>query len=209
MKWDALRVGGGRLMNEKVDHQEEVMAYVRQAEAMNIPVIDLLNRAILAELQVREYERRMNVSVDFVRFMRVDFSGLKPEEWKSLGALRDILANVLDAVDCWRVRYALAWLRANRVLHEAKDTPSPLRKFLRRLGDAIASPSEIEFYVRGRRTEKRRLEVLQAFAGGRRLSKRIDQDSMARKHAFSDWESLSRAARRYRKTPAEAPDTGG
>jgi hypothetical protein len=64
------------------------------------------------------------------------------EEWKALHVLPEIIQKVHSSLECWRVRYALEWLRASRLLYAEKDLPPELRKLLDLIGNKVAHPKK-------------------------------------------------------------------
>lgn len=201
-----------------------IQGLTRQAEALGISVVNLINEALLAEIDVRDFERRTGRALEMERFvgvarlMRVmddardcERKTGKPltsveelhreiaEGWKSLDVLKEIFQNVPRALECWRVRYALEWLRAPRLLREEKGTPRELKALLRRIGAAIADPTKIPRL----KPDPRRERIYDAWGGRAFLGSEAREDA-ARALGFRSseegsgaWASLARVARRY------------
>jgi hypothetical protein len=214
--------------------------------------VNLLNEALVAEIDVRDFERRTGRALEVERFthaMRTceDLSrvlrtialsagmteemllellprfakdwkakgklaagkaerlrGEIAEGWKALDVLTEIIRNVPHALECRRDRYALAWLRAPRLLREEKDTPRELKALLRRIGAAVADPKKIP----RRKPTPRQTAILNVW----RLSRYgdLDREEAAKRLGLADWASLERVARRYiarEKEPAHRLDS--
>jgi hypothetical protein len=187
---------------------ELLRAYRCKAELLGVAEVDLLSEAILTELRVREHERRTGKTLVPMDFQRTDFSALTTEDWKALEVLVEILTAVPGALGSRRVRYALEWLSAQRLIHEEKDLPAGLRKLLRRIGNAISKPRKLGFYVRGRRTEARSAEILRAYFTARNLGtdglNSNQRDSLAERVGLRDWATLARMAKRYLKADKDS-----
>lgn len=172
-------------------------AHLKQAEEAGIPVGKLLSDALRAEAYVAAFERRSGKTLEWGWFARTATpQKMTEEDWAALDVLAEVISSVPEALDCWRVRYSVGWLRANRLLHEEKEVPPRLRKILRRVGAAVADPKKLGFYVRGKRTADRRGKVLGAWKHGKGLDSEA-RDGLAQSIGLADWPTLERMARRY------------
>jgi len=183
--------------DERAEADALLLAYARQAVSLGISDVNLLVEALNAETDVRAFERRSGQSLDWGRFTLVgDLARMTPDDWKALDVLVDILRGVPNALGCWRVRYALSWLRAKRHLRDEKDLPPELKKLLRRVGDAVADPKKPGAHVRERRAAPRRGAILTTWQY-RDLLAPDARATRAEALGFADWDSLKRQALRY------------
>lgn len=236
-----------------------ILGLSRQAEEMGISVVNLLSETILAEHDVRRFERN-GKTLDWRRFSRTigtaqrlrrersDIEkeartiaegphyilGRSPEErdratqdhqkyfaakestlekrrrkleeewsalgveWKALYVLPEIIQKVRASLECWRVRYALDWLRASRLMYSEEDLPPELTELLDLIGKKVARPKK---YTRWKASEQER-KVLYVW-GMRTYLDRDAREKAARGLGFGSgefsgaWDSLERVARRY------------
>jgi len=206
---DMLETTGAALETPELDAL--LLAYVRQAEALGISVVNLLNETLLAEHDVIRFERRTGRPLEVESFMRsrASLARLTAEEWKTLDVLTEIIRNVPRALECWRVRYALRWLRSARLLYAEKDLPLELKKRLRRIGSAIDKPTK---WTRWKESEREQ-DILAVYALRHRLGEEARELAAKRLGLRSSentpaWKTLERMALRF-KARAKGPKPPG
>lgn len=112
-------------------------------------------------------------------------------EWKALYVLPEIIRDAPHALECWRVRYALAWLRAQRLLYAEDDLPPELGKLLDLIGQKVAHPKRYKW-----RPSERETLIVNVWGMRAHFSPDARQKK-AEALGLEGWESLKSMALRY------------
>lgn len=173
-------------------------AIARKAKALGIDAAKLLEEAVLAESNLRAFERRTGRALDVELFTHTPYVSLKPEGWKALGL--DLLPEILDipnALECRRVRYALRWARGTALFSRREaDLPPELKALLRRIRTAIAMEPKIKRPRHPRGPSFKEQQILSAWSARADLDDE-EREKRAEKLVLKNWESLRSMALRY------------